>query len=90
MFNTCQEKAKAFLSEENKAMLVEDPSHPPPGTPAGGRSATPSTPAGRALPLHHGAGSPGGGATRSPQSIQFGKYDINTWYSSPYPQEYAR
>ncbi|KAI9557557.1 hypothetical protein GHT06_017385 [Daphnia sinensis] len=31
-----------------------------------------------------------GGAARCPASIQFGKYDIQTWYSSPYPQEYAR
>lgn len=25
-----------------------------------------------------------------PASIEFGKYEIDTWYSSPYPQEYAR
>ncbi|XP_033112040.1 histone acetyltransferase KAT6A-like isoform X2 [Anneissia japonica] len=28
--------------------------------------------------------------SRSPQYIEFGKYEINTWYTSPYPQEYAR
>ncbi|ESP04027.1 hypothetical protein LOTGIDRAFT_110219 [Lottia gigantea] len=27
--------------------------------------------------------------TRFPPCIEFGKYDIQTWYSSPYPQEYA-
>ncbi|XP_052765704.1 histone acetyltransferase KAT6A-like isoform X5 [Mya arenaria] len=27
---------------------------------------------------------------RYPPCIEFGKYEINTWYSSPYPQEYAR
>lgn len=27
---------------------------------------------------------------RSPEAIEFGKYEIQTWYSSPYPQEYAR
>lgn len=27
--------------------------------------------------------------TRLPPMIEFGKYEINTWYSSPYPQEYA-
>lgn len=27
---------------------------------------------------------------RCPAAIQFGKYEINTWYSSPFPQEYAR
>ena len=26
---------------------------------------------------------------RSPSMIEFGKYEIKTWYSSPYPQEYA-
>lgn len=31
-----------------------------------------------------------GSAARSPLSIQFGKFEISTWYSSPYPQEYAR
>jgi hypothetical protein len=28
--------------------------------------------------------------SRSPSKIQFGRYEITTWYSSPYPQEYAR
>ncbi|XP_046367300.2 histone acetyltransferase KAT6B-like isoform X4 [Haliotis rufescens] len=27
---------------------------------------------------------------RFPPCIEFGKYEIQTWYSSPYPQEYAR
>lgn len=27
---------------------------------------------------------------RCPQTIEFGKYEIQTWYSSPYPQEYTR
>ena len=27
---------------------------------------------------------------RYPPLIEFGKYEIQTWYSSPYPQEYAR
>ena len=26
---------------------------------------------------------------RAPPMIEFGKYEIKTWYSSPYPQEYA-
>ena len=26
---------------------------------------------------------------RSPPMIEFGKYEMKTWYSSPYPQEYA-
>jgi hypothetical protein len=28
--------------------------------------------------------------SRFPPCIEFGKYEIQTWYSSPYPQEYAR
>lgn len=27
---------------------------------------------------------------RYPPCIEFGKYEIDTWYSSPYPQEYAQ
>ena len=38
---------------------------------------------------HLSSTSPGSSA-RSPLAIQFGKHEINTWYSSPYPQEYAR
>lgn len=30
--------------------------------------------------------SPGGVNVRTPKMIQFGKFDISTWYSSPYPQ----
>ena len=34
--------------------------------------------------------SPNAVALRCPASIEFGKHEIDTWYSSPYPQEYAR
>ena len=27
---------------------------------------------------------------RCPAAIEFGKHEIQTWYSSPFPQEYAR
>lgn len=27
---------------------------------------------------------------RCPSAIEFGKWEIETWYSSPFPQEYAR
>lgn len=39
-----------------------------------------------------GTSSPGSVTTtlRCPASIQFGSHEIDTWYSSPYPQEYAR
>lgn len=30
------------------------------------------------------------GNVRFPPRIEFGRYEIETWYSSPYPQEYAR
>lgn len=26
---------------------------------------------------------------RNPEKIEMGDYEIDTWYSSPYPQEYA-
>nr|XP_055025351.1 histone acetyltransferase KAT6B isoform X3 [Misgurnus anguillicaudatus] len=32
----------------------------------------------------------GGDQGQSPPLIEFGKYEIQTWYSSPYPPEYAR
>ncbi|XP_035720931.1 histone acetyltransferase KAT6B-like isoform X1 [Vespa mandarinia] len=28
--------------------------------------------------------------TRNPAAIVFGRYEVETWYSSPFPQEYAR
>ncbi|CAG9856989.1 unnamed protein product [Phyllotreta striolata] len=31
-----------------------------------------------------------GAEPRCPSAIEFGKYEIQTWYSSPFPQEYAR
>ncbi|XP_061174962.1 histone acetyltransferase KAT6B-like isoform X1 [Saccostrea echinata] len=31
-----------------------------------------------------------GGPGRFPPCIEFGKFEIQTWYSSPYPQEYAK
>ncbi|XP_058808792.1 histone acetyltransferase KAT6A [Phymastichus coffea] len=34
--------------------------------------------------------SPGGTGTRNPAAIVFGRYEVETWYSSPFPQEYAR
>ena len=27
---------------------------------------------------------------RYPPLIEFGRYELQTWYSSPYPQEYAQ
>lgn len=27
---------------------------------------------------------------RYPPTIEFGRYELQTWYSSPYPQEYAQ
>ncbi|XP_070167083.1 histone acetyltransferase KAT6B isoform X2 [Polyergus mexicanus] len=31
-----------------------------------------------------------GTASRNPAAIVFGRYEVETWYSSPFPQEYAR
>merc|ERR1712106_386155 len=88
-FTKSQEKAKAFLAIENKGM-EEDTSV----VPKGGSTST-ATPVRTALTPVPKSGpvqgsSPGGPNLRTPQMIQFGKFDITTWYSSPYPQEYAR
>ena len=89
-FTKSQEKAKAFLASENKGMEGEDTSV----VTKGGTVST-TTPVRSSLtPLPKSAqiqgSSPGGPNLRTPQMIQFGKFDITTWYSSPYPQEYAR
>jgi len=87
-FTKSQEKAKAFLAVENKGM-EEDTS----GAPKTG-STSAATPVRNTLTPMPKSGqlqsSPGGPNIRTPQMIQFGKFDITTWYSSPYPQEYAR
>lgn len=31
-----------------------------------------------------------GNGIRNPAAIVFGRYEVETWYSSPFPQEYAR
>merc|ERR1712130_131711 len=89
-FTKSQEKAKAFLAVENAGMEGEEP----PVLPKGGTTST-STPVRNNLtPMPKSAQiqscSPGGTNIRTPQMIQFGKFDITTWYSSPYPEEYAR
>merc|ERR1712106_929284 len=89
-FTKSQEKAKAFLAIENAGMEGEEA----PAKPKGGEASA-ATPVRNALtPMPKSAqiqgSSPGGPNIRTPQMIQFGKFDITTWYSSPYPQEYAR
>ena len=42
------------------------------------------TPLPKSTPMQ--SASPGGVNVRTPKMIQFGKFDITTWYSSPYPQ----
>ncbi|CAF4928332.1 unnamed protein product [Pieris macdunnoughi] len=37
-----------------------------------------------------GADGEGSSAARCPSAIEFGQWEIETWYSSPFPQEYAR
>ncbi|XP_045523272.1 histone acetyltransferase KAT6B isoform X2 [Pieris brassicae] len=37
-----------------------------------------------------GADGEGSPAARCPSAIEFGQWEIETWYSSPFPQEYAR
>merc|ERR1719361_752840 len=79
-FTHSQEKAKNFLNSEN-AGIEEEPS-----------VSTPKAPHHTPLPKNtpQVGGSPGGVNVRTPKMIQFGRYHITTWYSSPYPQEYAK
>jgi len=106
LFTVAQEQAKNFLLDENKGLggpgADEPATSTPKGVPNTPKSSVQGTP--KALDHHHhhrqsagggsvvpSGGSPGGlSSLRSPQMIQFGKYDISTWYSSPYPQEYAK
>ena len=92
-FTQCQEKAKKFLTGEN-AGIEEEPSLATPKAPH-------HTPLPKNTPqvnspdqseesfiviLMQVGGSPGGVNVRTPKMIQFGRYHITTWYSSPYPQ----
>jgi histone acetyltransferase MYST4 len=84
LFTRSQNEAKNFLEKQNgrgvsikgekEVIKTGGPEH--------------GVPSQVAVP-HLSSTAPGSSA-RSPLAIQFGKYDISTWYSSPYPQEYAR
>ncbi|XP_059098251.1 histone acetyltransferase KAT6A-like isoform X2 [Tigriopus californicus] len=82
LFTKSQGKAKRFLEKEQNASLTQDISTHKTGGPEHGVPSQVSVP-------HLSSSSPGSSA-RSPLSIQFGKFEISTWYSSPYPHEYAR
>lgn len=94
LFAISQETAKNFLMKENSRGKLDPhvaPDKSPTIMPAekveakdGGSSVQAQV----SVP-HLNASAPGS-AARSPLGIQFGKYEIATWYSSPYPQEYAR
>lgn len=74
LFNQARTAATAASVPEEPP---EAPATPPPAAPAA-PAATPATPA----VLHV--------APRCPSAIEFGQWEIETWYSSPFPQEYAR
>ena len=76
------------MAEENKGLgVAEEPATPTPKLPATPKAGhgTPKAGTPAARPPVVATGSPGT-PLRSPQMIQFGKFDITTWYSSPYPQ----
>lgn len=56
----------------------------PPAAPAPASALPPPT------PVNPGPLGPPAPQPRCPAAIQFGKWHIDTWYSSPFPQEYAR
>ncbi len=95
LFSLSQDTAKNFLLKENTKGSI-DPNviiekSPGSTTDAPVKTQDPKdhgVPSQIAVP-HLSSTSPGSSA-RSPLAIQFGKFEISTWYSSPYPQEYAR
>ncbi|CAL8139260.1 unnamed protein product [Orchesella dallaii] len=74
LFKKAQVKANKIMGIPNPEDDENNPS-----TVNGGTSGAPVTPKTPSVAL-----------VRSPRFIEFGKYEIQTWYSSPYPQEYAR
>ena len=90
LFSKSQEAAKDFLTRENSRLTGLSPgsSGLGCGSPIKTEGASHGVPSQVAVP-HLSSSSPGSTA-RSPLAIQFGKHEISTWYSSPYPQEYAR
>ncbi len=101
-FGESQEKAKDFLERENSSRsLLNQSDLAAAAASAGtspisgstlkdktGRSEDHGVPSQVAVP--HLSSTLPGSAARSPLAIQFGRYEISTWYSSPYPHEYAR
>merc|ERR1712223_1786942 len=87
-FSKSQEAAKDFLARENSRLTGASPGSLGCGSPIKSEGASHGVPSQVAVP-HLTSSSPGSTA-RSPLAIQFGKHEISTWYSSPYPQEYAR
>merc|ERR1711993_192611 len=90
LFSKSQEAAKDFLTRENSRLTGLSPGSGGLGcgSPIKTEGASHGVPSQVAVP-HLSSSSPGSTA-RSPLAIQFGKHEISTWYSSPYPQEYAR
>ena len=86
LFTISQDTAKNFLSNQNSNYKVENSNENSDEKVKDGKDH--GVPTQIAVP-HLSSTSPGSSA-RSPLAIQFGKHEINTWYSSPYPQEYAR
>merc|ERR1712226_888446 len=90
LFSKSQEAAKDFLTRENSRLTGLSPGSGGLGcgSPIKTEGASHGVPSQVAVP-RLSSSSPGSTA-RSPLAIQFGKHEIPTWYSSPYPQEYAR
>lgn len=78
LFN--QARLAASTIDGDDASVVPGPQTPGPQTPG-------PTMMGPQVP-----GTPGPGILppRCPSAIEFGQWEIETWYSSPFPQEYAR
>ena len=79
----------AALSAAGGAPLGPAPPVPPPAPPADPPATPAAVPALPAPPAPHTPAAPHAPA-RCPSAIEFGQWEIDTWYSSPFPQEYAR
>ena len=100
LFGQSQEAARDFLTRENSRLIKGAAGSSPGSGTAMAAPAAKADPSSKADPSMHGvptqvavphlSSTTPGSSARSPLSIQFGKHEISTWYSSPYPQEYAR
>ncbi|KAM3959671.1 histone acetyltransferase enoki mushroom isoform 2-T2 [Aphomia sociella] len=88
LFNAARAAAGGDTESADAAPAAGPACGPAPGpapAPAAGPAAGSSPPSAPAAPAVQPAA-----PLRCPSAIEFGQWEIDTWYSSPFPQEYAR